>query len=212
MQQQCPLPLLGIKIGVPQLPLIIGDGPGFLVNRLLLTYLNVALELVTAGVALQQIDAAMVEFGMPLGPLELLDEIGLDTVVQSGIVLAEIFGERSAGSELLVRLVKARQLGKKVGAGFYQYPERTPNPPCGEIIQRLFADRSDRFDQLLADPAEIARRLLRPMVAEAARVLVEKKVASAWQVDLATVFGLGFPLWRGGLLWWAEQSGLKIPC
>ena len=92
-----------------KLPLVVADGPGFVVNRLLLTYLNEALAMVTAGVPIQQIDAAMVEFGMPLGPLELLDEIGLDTALQSGVVLAEIFGERSAGSELLVRLVKARQ-------------------------------------------------------------------------------------------------------
>ena len=186
-------------------------------NRLLLTYLNAALEMVMAGAALQQIDAAMVEFGMPLGPLELLDEIGLDTIVQSGIVLAEIFGGRSAGSELLVRLVKARQLGKKVGAGFYRYPEpgakstnrtdptdrsdrsdetgRSPNPSLGEIAQKLGASANLRGEK--SGSAEIASRLLRPMIAEASRVLVEKKVASAWEVDLATIFGLGFPLCAG---------------
>ncbi|MEI8375796.1 MAG: 3-hydroxyacyl-CoA dehydrogenase family protein, partial [Planctomycetota bacterium] len=106
-------------IALGKLPLVVADGPGFVVNRLLLTYLNEALILVTAGVPIQQIDAAMIEFGMPLGPLELLDEIGLDTALQSGIVLAEIFGERSRGSELLVRLVKAEQLGMKARAGFY---------------------------------------------------------------------------------------------
>ena len=113
-----------------KLPLVVADGPGFVVNRLLLTYLNEALALVTAGVSIQQIDTAMASFGMPLGPLELLDEIGLDTALQSGIVLAEIFGERSGGSELLVRLVKAQQYGIKAGAGFYRYPGKTPNPSC----------------------------------------------------------------------------------
>ena len=120
-----------------KLPLVVADGPGFIVNRLLMTYLNEALEMVTEGVPMEQIDAAMVEFGMPLGPLQLLDEIGLDTALQSGVVLAEIFGERSGGSELLVRLVKARQYGMKSGAGFYNYPTRTPNPSCGEIVCEL---------------------------------------------------------------------------
>ena len=98
-----------------KLPLVVADGPGFVVNRLLLTYLNAALAMVSSGVSIQKIDAAMVEFGMPMGPLELLDEIGLDTALHSGIVLAEIFRERSQGSELLLRLVKAKQLGMKSG-------------------------------------------------------------------------------------------------
>ncbi len=191
-----------------KLPLVVADGPGFVVNRLLLTYLNEALALVAAGVPIQKIDAAMVEFGMPLGPLELLDEIGLDTALQSGVVLAEIFGGRSGGSELLVRLVKAQQYGMKAGAGFYSYPAKTPSPSCGEIVGEL-RNSSIPVGKELASPAAIVQRLLLPMIAEAARVLEEKKVASAWQIDLAMIFGLGFPLWRGGLLWWARNSGLK---
>ena len=193
-----------------KLPLIVADGPGFVVNRLLLAYLNEALAMVVAGAPIQRIDAAMLQFGMPLGPLELLDEIGLDTVVQSGIVLAEISGERSAGSELLVRLVKAQQCGMKAGAGFYSYPDKLQNPSIEGVVAELRpADR--RLAKEPADPAAIAERMLLPMIAEAARVLAEKKVAAAWQIDLAMIFGLGFPLWRGGLLWWAERSGLRIP-
>ena len=188
-----------------KLPLVVADGPGFVVNRLLLTYLNEALELVTAGVPIQQIDAAMIEFGMPLGPLELLDEIGLDTALQSGIVLAEVFGERSRGSELLVGLVKAKQYGMKAGAGFYRYPGKTPNPSVGEIVGDCAELQSTPTGKESAGPAAIAERLLLPMIAEAARMLAEKKVASPWQIDLAMIFGLGFPLWRGGLLWWAER-------
>jgi 3-hydroxyacyl-CoA dehydrogenase len=190
-----------------KLPLVVADGPGFVVNRLLLTYLDAALELVTSGVMIQEIDAAMVEFGMPLGPLELLDEIGLDTALQSGIVLAEVFGERSCGSELLVRLVKAEQYGMKAEAGFYSYPGKTLNPPCGEIVRELRASGTVPGEEL-ADPAAIARRLLLPMIAEAGRMLAEKKVISPWQIDLAMIFGLGFPLWRGGLLWWARRKTL----
>ena len=180
-----------------KLPLVVADGPGFLVNRLLLTYLNEALAMVASGITPQQIDAAMVQFGMPLGPLELLDEIGLDTVVQSGIVLAEIFDERPRGSELLVRLVKAHQCGLKVGQGFYSYPHKTTNPSVGKILAELNFSRAPIESG--ASPAVIANRLLQPMIAEAARML-ERKIVSTWQIDLAMIFGLGFPLWRGGLL------------
>jgi 3-hydroxyacyl-CoA dehydrogenase len=187
-----------------KLPLVVADGPGFVVNRLLLAYLNQALLLVMEGVPMRQIDAAMVEFGMPLGPLELLDEIGLDTALQSGIVMAEIFGERSRGSELLVRLVKAQQLGTKSGAGFYIYPGTIPNPPIGEIVDALRPSSMPQGQELVTQAA-ISERLLLPMVAEAGRILAEGKVAAPWQIDLAMIFGLGFPLWRGGLLWWADR-------
>lgn len=187
-----------------KLPLVVADGPGFVVNRLLLSYLNEALTMIIEGVPIQQIDAAMIGFGMPLGPLELLDEIGLDTALQSGIVMAEVFGERSVASELLVRLVKAGQYGIKSGAGFYAYPGKTPNPSCGEIIERALADQfrpSSPADQSSVDPTAIAERLLRPLITEGGRMLAEKKVAASWQIDLAMIFGLGFPLWRGGLPW-----------
>ena len=150
-----------------KLPLVVADGPGFVVNRLLLTYLNEALAMVIAGVPIQQIDAAMVEFGMPLGPLELLDEIGLDTALQSGIVLAEVFGERSGGSELLVRLVKAGQYGMKAGAGFYSYPGKYQTPLLDELSAELRAPEAPDGEEL-ANPAAIAERLLLPMIAEAA--------------------------------------------
>jgi 3-hydroxyacyl-CoA dehydrogenase len=190
-----------------KLALVVADGPGFVVNRLLLTYLNEALALVTAGVPIQQIDAAMIEFGMPLGPLELLDEIGLDTALQSGVVLAEIFGQRSRGSELLVRLVKAEQYGRKAGMGFYRYPEKSPNPSLEGIVGDSRRSSMPE-DKVPANRAAIAERLLLPMIDEA-RVLAVKQLALPWQIDLAMVFGIGFPLWRGGLLWWADQSGLR---
>jgi len=192
-------------LSLGKLPLVVEDGPGFVVNRLLMTYLNAALEMAIAGVSIQGIDAAMLEFGMPLGPLQLLDEIGLDTALHSGIVLADVFAGRSAGSELLLKLVKSGQMGVKSGAGFYQYPERPPNPSCGHVVHAL-----QRADALHEKPAskgvQIAEQLLLPMVAEAARMLREKRVAVGWQIDLAMIFGIGFPIWRGGPLWWASRS------
>ena len=196
-----------------KLPLVVADGPGFVVNRLLLTYLNEALTMVTAGVPIQRIDAAMIEFGMPLGPLELLDEIGLDTALQSGIVLAEVFGERSAGSELLVRLVKAGQYGMKSGAGFYSYPEKMPNPSCGEITSS-----SGRIG-LIGPIRPVNRRQPcrdRGVTAAADDRRGEKdtcgeKGLAPWQIDLAMIFGLGFPLWHGGVIWSEYFSFKDLP-
>jgi len=189
-----------------KLPLVVADGPGFVVNRLLMASLNAAMEMVLEGVPIPRIDAAMVDFGMPIGPLQLLDEIGLDTALQSGVVLAEASGKRSKGSELLVKLVKDRQYGTKAGAGFYNYPERTPNPTCERIVANLRTSDIARGEALV-EHAMIAEAILEPMVAEAAGILEEKRAVAAWQIDLAMVFGIGFPFWRGGPLWWATQTG-----
>jgi 3-hydroxyacyl-CoA dehydrogenase len=197
--------LVAHAIRLGKLPLVVSDTPGFVVNRLLITYLNEALAAVIAGIPLDEIDSAMVKFGMPLGPLALLDEIGLDTALQSGIVLADVFGDRAAGSELLVRLVKARQLGRKAGAGFYLYPAKSPNPSIGEVCN----PRSNTYNRVQfseAGTSAIAQRLLSPMVAEARRMVGEKLVSSGDAIDLAVIFGLGFPLWRGGLLYAATTQ------
>jgi 3-hydroxyacyl-CoA dehydrogenase len=188
---------------IAKLPLIVEDGPGFIVNRLLLAYLNEALAVFLSGVAIDKIDSAMVGFGMPVGPITLLDEIGLDTALQSGIVLADVLGERARGSELLVRLVKNGLLGQKVEAGFYEYPEKTPNRSAGEIARSL--GRNDGFE---IAQSTIVRRLMLPMIDEAGRLIAEKTATSTAQIDLAVIFGLGFPLWRGGLAMWAYSEGL----
>jgi 3-hydroxyacyl-CoA dehydrogenase len=196
--------LVAHAIRLGKLPLVVSDTPGFVVNRLLLTYLNEALAAVIAGMPIDDIDSAMVKFGMPLGPLALLDEIGLDTALQSGVVLADVFGDRAAGSVLLVRLVKAKQLGKKTGAGFYSYPAKSPNPSVGEVCSQI-SNTDNRLQYAEAGTAAIAGQFLSPMVAEARRMIAEKLVSSD-TIDLAVIFGLGFPVWRGGLLYGATTQ------
>ena len=189
-------------LSLGRLPLLVADGPGFVVNRLLMAYLNAALELLVTGVAPHDIDAAMFEFGMPMGPLRQLDEIGLDTALQSGMVLSEVAEHRSRGTELLVALVKSKQLGKKSGAGVYCYPSRATNP----TIEAFIGDRENRSEactgQLFTE--QIKMQLLNSMATEAHRLIHEGK-ATAWQIDIATIFGLGVPCWRGGLHWWSEK-------
>ncbi len=190
-------------LSLGRLPLVVADGPGFVVNRLLMAYLNEALDLLVTGVPPDRIDTAMLDFGMPMGPLRQLDEIGLDTALQSGIVLSEVTDHRSRGTELLVALVKSKQLGVKAGAGIYRYPCGAAHPSI-EAFSRANDRQSDgHIRQLLAE--SIGLRLLAAMTTEAQRLIQEEK-AKDWQIDVATIFGLGFPCWKGGLLWWSKQA------
>jgi 3-hydroxyacyl-CoA dehydrogenase len=190
-------------LALGKLPIVVVDGPGFVVNRLLMAYLNAALDLLISRVPPQQIDDALLKFGMPMGPLRQLDEIGLDTALQSGIVLSEISEHRSAGTELLVTLVKSKLLGMKSGAGIYLYPSSEANPSLEAIVDSRGVAPSACRSEVSAD--QIRAHLLTSMVNESQRLINEQK-AAAWQIDVATIFGLGFPYWRGGLLWWSEHD------
>lgn len=188
-----------------KMPIVLKDGPGFLVNRLLLPYMNEALELLLDGVSISEVERAAKAFGMPMGPITLYDVVGLDTALFAGRVLWEAFPDRIAVSPLLSRLVKAGRLGQKTGAGFFRYggkknkPE--PDPEFDTIVQ-----------DLLREPRELTReqithRLFLPMLLEATRVLEEELVRDVRDVDLGLIFGIGFPAFRGGLLFWADQIG-----
>ena len=205
---------------IEKMAITVGDGPGFLVNRLLCAYLNEALQLLLEGVAGECIEAAAVGFGMAMGPLELLDEIGLDTALRSGAVLAAAFPERAVASPILVSMVKAGRLGKKAGRGFFSHAaDSTPNPraaPRGAIAEHSSPPLDPAAEKAIAAWAEprhdlppdtIAARLFLPMLLESTRLLAENKVQRPDDIDLGVVFGLGFPAARGGLLYWADTVG-----
>ena len=115
--------------GIARMPIVVEDGPGFVVNRLLFPYLSEALELLREGAPVDAIERAAAEFGMAMGPLRLMDEIGLDTILQAAWVLAAAFPERIVSSPLLVSMVKAGRLGRKTGAGFFSL-RRADFPRC----------------------------------------------------------------------------------
>ena len=193
---------------IDKLPIVVGDGPGFLVNRLLVPYLNEALEMLLEGATVDQIDAAATDFGMAMGPLRILDEIGLDTALLAGRVLWEAFPDRIVASPLLITMLKQGRLGRKSGSGFYAYDEETPwdgpgkpNPGIDQIISQWA--RPPR--QVTTE--EITSRLILPMVLEATRLLEDQTVRDPRDVDLSVLFGLGFPASRGGLLYWADTLG-----
>lgn len=205
---------------IGKLPIVVDDGPGFLVNRLLLPWLTEALELLLEGATVESIEQAALNFGMAKGPLKLLDEIGLDTALAGGRVLWEAFPERIVASPLLITMVKRGRLGSKSGAGFYEYPPTPtvpqPTDPVGshaaEADRPVAAETLELIAQWAGKPRshdshELATRMFLPMIVEATRALSEGIASEVRDVDLGVLFGLGFPADRGGLLFWADQLG-----
>jgi len=191
-----------------KIPLVAPDSVGFVVNRLMMPYVSEGMQLLTEGVEPAAIEKAAVDFGMPKGPLSLLDEIGLDTALDCGWVFAGAYEDRVAVSPLLVAMVKARRLGSKCGAGFFRYTmdkcgkiEQEADPGATKVVERWI----ERQDALSAE--QIAARLFLPMVFEATHLLDETPDLPPGVVDLGVVFGLGMSPGRGGPLFWADTIG-----
>jgi 3-hydroxyacyl-CoA dehydrogenase/enoyl-CoA hydratase/3-hydroxybutyryl-CoA epimerase len=166
-------------------------------------YLNEALHLFRQGVHIESLDRAMVDFGMPMGPLRLLDEIGLDVADKVSHVLGAAFGDRVDPAGVLGAMVQGGRAGRKQGLGFYRYRagETTPDPAVYPL-----ADRPDR-DVIQSGASAWVERMTLAMVNEAARCLEEGIVDTPADVDLAMVMGTGFPPFRGGLLRHADTLG-----
>lgn len=189
-------------------PVVVNDGPGFLVNRLLLPYMNEAALLASDGVPFKAIDKAAKAFGMPMGPLELHDVVGLDTCVHAGRVMHSAFGDRVVPAPILEKLVEAERLGQKNGKGFYDYPPSKPGKPPKPVPSDDAAALSNgegRGEK--ADTGSLAERLLLPMLVEATRAIEDGIVNNVRDVDLALILGVGFPPHRGGLFFWADTLG-----
>ncbi len=188
---------------VKKTPVIVKDGPGFLVNRILTPYLNEAGYLLDEGVSVKDIDQAALNFGMPMGPCRLLDEVGIDVGVKVAKVMYEGLGERAHPSKFSNKLMEKNFLGKKNSKGFYLYDEKGkvtgPNSEVDELLPK---------DKKKMSETELQMRLFLPMINEAAAVLRDGIVTSAGDVDLGLIFGTGFPPFRGGLLRYADSEGL----
>ncbi len=184
-------------------PVVVKDSPGFLVNRILAPYLSEGVRLVKEGCRIEDVDRAMTDFGMPVGPLSLLDDVGLDVAVKAGEVLQAAFPERMrrAGDEALAA---AGRLGRKSGGGFYDYREGTRASPSARAYEILGATPG-KTSPVPAE--EIETRLIFSMINEAAYCMAEELVASASKLDLAMIFGTGFPPFRGGVLRHADTLG-----
>ncbi len=190
-------------VALGKVPVVVGDGPGFVVNRILGPYLNEAGHLLAEGAAVETVDQAAVDFGLPMGPLRLVDEVGIDVVGHAGRVLHEAFGSRLEPAPPLAALGESGRLGVKGGSGFYRYKKGKEAGVDPAIYQVL----GSSVPRTRRNPSrdEVQRRLVLTMINEAARVLEENVAPSAADVDLAMIMGTGFPPFRGGLLRYADS-------
>lgn len=185
-------------------PIFVKDSPGFLVNRLLTFYSVEAQWLLAEGYRIQDVDRAMKGWGMPMGPLALGDEVGLDVAVEVAKVLSEAYPDRLPLPDGLEKLIDKGLLGKKSGRGLYEWEARKRQGPNKEVYALVGVHPS--VDE--PDPRYLQERMVLPMINEAARCLEEEVVASAGELDLAMIFGTGFPPFRGGPCRWADRQGL----
>jgi 3-hydroxyacyl-CoA dehydrogenase/enoyl-CoA hydratase/3-hydroxybutyryl-CoA epimerase len=174
---------------VDKLPLPVKDAPGFLVNRVLGPYMQNAFRMLDEGVKPETLDAVMEAFGMPMGPIELADTVGLDICLAAGKALAkkDAQGEDAAAPQVLLNKVALGQLGKKTGQGIYRYEK-------GRAVK----------GQPGAWQPDLAAALIEPYLAEAKAVLAEGIVADADLIDAGLIFGTGFAPFRGGPLHYLE--------
>jgi 3-hydroxyacyl-CoA dehydrogenase/enoyl-CoA hydratase/3-hydroxybutyryl-CoA epimerase len=188
-----------------KLPVVVNDGPGFLVNRILMPYLGEAALLFEQGAGVDEIDHALLSFGMPMGAFILLDEIGIDVAHKVSEILHAGLGDRATPPKLLATLYKEGYLGRKNRKGFYQYDggkRKEPDPHVSSL-----AGSPGRRTALSA--GDIVARTVMLMIKEAALCLEERTIDRPDMLDAALVFGIGFPPFRGGLLRYADRIGIR---
>jgi len=210
---------------IAKLPIVVRDSPGFLVNRVLFPYLLDAAELFEAGLDAEKIDNALLKWGMPMGPLRLMDEIGVDVTVDIATTLEKAYGQRDHAPSVLTWLRENQMLGRKSGAGFYQYQGKTqtPNDALETWRRGLHGEpegaegpnpaaagpQMHRDSRLDLKATNLAQRLIFLMINEAARCVEEKVVESPDDADYGMILGTGYAPHRGGPLRFAEHFGLK---
>jgi 3-hydroxyacyl-CoA dehydrogenase/enoyl-CoA hydratase/3-hydroxybutyryl-CoA epimerase len=183
---------LAFTRAIDKLPLPCRSAPGFLVNRILMPYLTEAMLAAQEGVAFATIDRVATDFGMPMGPIELADTVGLDVCLHVGRILASAFGRPAP--EAVAELVQSGKLGRKSGGGLYEWRD-------GKAVKPAATGSA---------PEELEDRLVLPMVNEAIAILREGVVADADLVDAGVIFGSGFAPFRGGPLQYAKSRGPAV--
>ena len=191
-------------------PLVVKNCPGFLINRILLPYMNESVRILEEVGDLERIDKLILKFGMPMGPFTLADEVGIDVGYHVSDILEQGYGERMKTSELLSYLHHEKKLlGKKANKGFYIYTgkEKNINPEIEQSLNTVRSKSNSSAKEL--DDQVITQRCIYTMINEAALCLEESIVKSAQHLDMGMIMGTGFPPFRGGLLKYADQVGLQ---
>jgi 3-hydroxyacyl-CoA dehydrogenase/enoyl-CoA hydratase/3-hydroxybutyryl-CoA epimerase len=190
-------------VRVKKVPVVVKDGPGFLVNRILAPFVNEALYLLEEGVPIDELEQACLEFGMPMGPCHLLDEVGIDIGYKLLTILNERIGGRFKPAAMYKRLCHLDGYGKRSKKRFFHYDDQGRKLEMNKDIIECLPARKIKMSE-----EEIQERVLIPMINEAATLLQDQVVRTVQEIDLGIVFGFGFPRFRGGLLKYADSRGL----
>lgn len=185
-------------------PIVVKDGAGFYVNRILAPYMNEAAQMVLAGEPIDQLDKTLVKFGFPVGPIKLLDEVGIDVGTKIIPILQADFGDRFAAPDAFDKVLQDDRKGKKNGRGFYDYSSKHKGKTVDESIYALLNVTPNA--QLNYD--QIVQRSVYMMLNEAARCLDEGVIRSPRDGDIGAIFGIGFPPFLGGPFRYMDTIGL----
>lgn len=192
----------GRKLG--KTVIVVRDGPGFFANRVLSPYVNAAGLLLDEGVSIEAIDEALVKFGFPVGPITLVDEVGLDVATKAGAIVAEAFGSRMAPNESIQRVIKAGRLGRKGKRGFYSYDDAGKKGGVDSSVYELLPTGAKRT---AVPAARIVQRCVFAMLNEAVLCLEDRILRTPRDGDIGAVFGIGFPPFRGGPFRFIDRVG-----
>ena len=204
----------GKKLG--KTVIVVKDGPGFYVNRILTPYINEAGRLLDQGASIDSVDNALLDFGFPVGPITLVDEVGLDVGSKAGKIMYEAFGERFAPPSSMQAVVAAGRYGRKAKKGFYLYDEEGKKGEVDQSVYSLLAPAAretsttsgQKQTRAQIPASEIQQRTILPMLNEAARCLDEGVIRSPRDGDIGAVFGFGFPPFRGGPFRYMDAIGV----
>ncbi len=206
---------VGYALSMGKKPVVVNDCPGFLVNRILFAYFAGYIQLIREGADFVAVDKAAEKFGWPMGPAYLCDVVGIDTCVHAGEVMSEGFPERMKQEykTAMQIMVEHERYGQKNGKGFYAYEtDKRGNPKkvYDESVRDLLAPHTDAPKEFSDE--EIVDRIMTPLCMESLRCLEDNIVESANDLDMALVYGVGFPPFRGGAIRYIENMGLDKFC
>ncbi|KAK7264651.1 hypothetical protein RJT34_32260 [Clitoria ternatea] len=206
--------LLDIAKKIKKTPVVVGNCTGFAVNRMFFPYTQAGLLLVEHGADVYQIDKVITKFGMPMGPFRLADLVGFGVAVATGMQFMENFPERTYKSMLIPLLQEDKRAGETTRKGFYLYDDKRKARPDPEL--KNFIEKSRSISGVSVDPKlaklqekDIIEMIFFPVVNEACRVLDEGIAVKAADLDISSVMGMGFPPYRGGIIFWADSLGSK---
>lgn len=185
-------------------PIVVKDGAGFYVNRILAPYVNEAAEILLSGEPIEHIDKSLVKFGFPVGPIKLLDEVGIDVGTKISPILQAQFGDRFKSAAGFAKILTDDRKGKKNKRGFYDYHGKKPGKEVDESIYTLLNIKPNRK----LSNEQIAERCVLLMLNEAAMCLAEGVIRNARDGDIGAIFGIGFPPFLGGPFRYMDTLGI----